>query len=88
MSAPAKQAAVQEPDFFTGTRFACGEIEIALQTLTAKVRDLKRGNETGRAVDQKLAAEAIAKTAGQIQVLGDLLARVSISHINRKSRIA
>lgn len=55
-------------------------------TLTAKVRDLKRGNETGRAVDQKLASEAIAKTAGQIQVLGDLLARVSISHINRRPR--
>ena len=86
MNAPAKQTAAQEPDFFTGTRFACDEIDIALHILAAKVRELKRGNETGRAVDQKLAAEAIAKTAGQIQVLGDLLARVSISHINRRPR--
>lgn len=86
MTAPAKQPAAEQPDFFRGTAFACGEIEIALQTLTTKVRDLKRGNETGRAVDQKLASEAIAKTAGQIQVLGDLLARVSISHINRRPR--
>lgn len=87
MTAPAKQAAVPL-DFFRGTSFAINEIEIALKHLTSSVRDLKRGNESGRAVDQKLAAEAIAKTAGQIQVLGDLLARVSISHINRKSRIA
>lgn len=86
MTATAKQPAAQEPDFFTGTSFAVNEIELGLKVLAAKVRDLKRGNETGRAVDQKLASEAIAKTAGQIQVLGDLLARVSISHINRRPR--
>lgn len=62
------------------------EIELGLRVLAAKVRDLKQGNAAGSAVQQKLASEAIAKTAGQIQVLGDLLARVSISHINRRPR--
>lgn len=86
MTATAKQTEDKPVDFFQGTSFAVNEIELGLKVLGAKVRDLKRGNESGRAVDQKLAAEAIAKTAGQIQVLGDLLARVSISHINRRPR--
>lgn len=86
MNAPAKQTAAPPVDFFQGTSFAVGEIELGLKVLAAKVRDLKQGNAAGSAVQQKLSAEAIAKTAGQIQVLGELLARVSISHINRRPR--
>ncbi len=85
-TAIAKQTTAPEPDFFSGTSFAVNEIELSLQALTTKVRDLKQGNKTGSAVQQKLASEAIAKAAGQIQVLGELLARVSISHINRRPR--
>lgn len=86
MTAPAKQPAAQEPDFYTGTSFAVHEIELSLQDLTEKVRLLKQGNAIGSAVQQKLSAEAIAKTAGQIHMLGELLARVSIGHINRRPR--
>lgn len=86
MNAPAKQAAVPPVDFFQGTSFAVNEIELGLKVLSAKVRDLKQGNAAGAAVQQKLASEAIAKTAGQIQMLGELLARVSINHINRRPR--
>jgi hypothetical protein len=84
MNAPA--AKQQEPTFFTGTSFAVGEIELGLRVLAAKTRDLKRGNETGSAVDQKLAAEAISKLAGQIAVLADTLVRVSCAHLNRRPR--
>ena len=74
------------PTFFTGTRFAVDEIELGLKVLNAKARDLKSGNDIGSAVQQKLAAEAISKIAGQLQALADTLTRVSIAHINRRPR--
>lgn len=83
MNAPAVK---QQPTFFTGTSFAVAEIELGLKVLAAKARDLKNGNETGSAVQQKLASEAISKLAGQIQALADTLTRVSIAHINRRPR--
>lgn len=86
MNSPAAKPAEQAPDFYTGTSFAVGEIELGLRVLTAKVRDLKRGNTTGSAVQQKLASEKISETAGQIKMLADTLTRVSISHLNRRPR--
>jgi hypothetical protein len=77
----------KNPAFFAGTGFAIGEIELGLRVLTAKLRDLKQGNATGSAVQQKLAAEKISTVAGQMKMLADTLVRVSISHLNRRPRI-
>lgn len=84
MTAPARST--RSEDFYRGTSWAVGEIELGLRVLAAKTRDLKRGNETGSAVDQKLAAEQISKVASQIQILADTLVRVSVSHLNRRPR--
>lgn len=85
MSAPQPRSSRSE-EFYRGTSWAVQEIELGLRVLAAKTRDLKRGNETGSAVDQKLAAEQISKLAGQIAVLADTLVRVSVSHLNRRPR--
>jgi hypothetical protein len=74
------------PDFFLGTSFAVDEILLGMNVLTAKVKALKEGNTNKASVTQKLQAESVAKTAGQIQLLADMLARVTIAHINRKPR--
>jgi predicted nucleic acid-binding protein len=88
MNAPAAQTSPADdaPDFFTGTSFAVEEILLGMNVLQAKVRNLKQGNDTGSAVQQKLAAEEAAKIAGQIQSLADVIVRVTISHLNRKPR--
>lgn len=84
---PAKQPAPeQEPDFYTGTSFAVEEILLGMNVLQAKVRNLKQGNDTGSAVQQKLAAEDVSKIAGQIKMMADTVARVTISHLNRRPR--
>lgn len=74
------------PDFFLGTSFAVDEILLGLNVLTAKAKALKEGNEHKAAVTQKLQAEAVSKIAGQIQLLADMLARVTIAHVNRRPR--
>lgn len=84
INAPAPKQ--EQPTFFTGTSFAVEEIKLGLNVLTAKVRDLEQGNRVGSAVQQKLAAEKIAEVSGQIKILADTLARVSISHLNRRPR--
>lgn len=76
----------RQTTFYTGTSFAVGEIELGLKVLSAKVRDLKNGNESGSAIQQKLASEQIAKVSSQINALAETLVRVSISHINRRPR--
>jgi hypothetical protein len=86
MNAPKQQQAEQSPDFFTGTSFAVDEILLGMSVLQAKVRNLKQGNDTGSAVQQKLAAEDISKVAGQIQSLADVITRVTITHLNRRPR--
>ena len=75
-----------QPSFFTGSSFAVSEIVIGMSVLSRKVRDLKEANDKGRAVDQKLMAEQISKLAGQIQVLADVITRVTCSHLARKPR--
>lgn len=84
MNAPAIKTRSEE--FYRGTGFAVGEIELGLRVLTAKIRDLKQGNEQGSAVQQKLAAEKISEVSGQIKALADTLVRVTISHLNRRPR--
>lgn len=73
-------------DFFRGTSFAVGEIELCLQQLAGALVMLKQGNAVGSAVQQKLASEQISRAAGQTKAMADMLARVSISHINRRAR--
>ena len=87
MSEPAIKQTEQEPDVFFGTSFIVGELELGLAVLSRKVRDLKSGNERGSAVDQKLAAEQLAKTAGQMQCLADVVTRITLNYINRKPRV-
>ena len=87
MSEPAIKQTEQEPDFYTGCTFAVDEIELGLNVLIRKVRDLYQANQAGRAVDQKLASEAISKISGQVQVLADVITRVTIAHINRRPRV-
>lgn len=87
MSTPAIKQTEQEPDIYFGTSFIVGELELGLNVLSRKVRDLKSGNERGSAIDQKLAAEQLSKTAGQMQCLADVITRVTINHINRKPRV-
>ena len=82
-----QQDAEQEPNFYQGTSFLVDEILLGMNVLTAKVRNLKQGNTSGSAVQQKLAAEDIAKISGQIQSMAQTIARVTISHINRKPRV-
>jgi uncharacterized protein YecA (UPF0149 family) len=74
------------PDFYLGTSFAVDEIALGLNVLMTKVRTLKEGNANKAAVTQKMAAEEVAKLASQIQLLADMLARVTIAHINRRPR--
>lgn len=74
------------PDFFYGTLFAVDEIVLGTSVLTAKVKSLKQGNQSKSVVQQKLAAEEISKVAGQIKMLADLLARISVEHANRRPR--
>lgn len=86
-TAAQKTQAEPEATFYSGTSFAVGEIELGLSVLAAKVRNLKQGNTTGSAVQQKLASEDISKVAGQIKILADTLVRVSVAHLNRRQRI-
>lgn len=87
MNATAPVEQVEDtPNFFTGTSFAVEEIVLGMSVLNTKVRALKEGNSHQSAVTQKLAAEEISKVAGQIKMMGDMLARVSIEHLNRRSR--
>lgn len=74
------------PDFFYGCRFAVDEIVMATNLLAEKVKSLKQGNESKSGVQQKLAAEECAKIAGQIKMLSDLLARLSVEYANRRPR--
>lgn len=87
MSAQAIKSDEQEPDIYYGTSFIVDEIELGLAVLSRKVRDLKSGNQRGSAIDQKLASEQLAKTAGQMKCLADVVTRVTLNHINRKPRV-
>lgn len=87
MNAPAKQPTQREPSFFSGTSFAVEEIILGMNVLQAKIRNLKQGNTTGSAVQQKLAAEDVSKISGQIKMMADMIARVTIAHINRRRRV-
>lgn len=85
MNAPAAKHTEQER-FFYGSGFAIEEIELGARVLAAKARELKQGNAVGSAVQQKLVAESISKISGEIKALADVVARVSIAHINRRPR--
>jgi len=87
MNAPAKMQNADEPSIFRGTGFACTEIILSMEQLSAKVKALRQANRSGSAVDQKLAAEAVSKISRQIQTMADTISRVTIDHINRKPRI-
>jgi hypothetical protein len=76
--------ALKEPDVFTGTRMLANDIELGLNVLTRKVRDLKRATTS---VDQKLAAEAIAKVSGQIQSVSETIGRITVAHLARRARV-
>jgi hypothetical protein len=84
--APAAKPAEQE-SFYTGTGFAVTEILLSMNELQAKLANLRQGNSPGSAVQQKLAAEAISRVAGQIKTMADTIARVTIAHLNRKPRV-
>lgn len=88
MNAPApKPDTDQEPSFFHGSGYLVDEIILGLSVLQAKVRNLKQGNATWSAVQQKLAAEDVSKVSGQITMMADTVARVTISHLNRRARV-
>lgn len=74
------------PDFFTGTRFEVDEIVLGMNVLNVKTRDLKGSSTHRQAVSLKLAADDIAKVAGQIQILAAHLATKCAQHVNRKAR--
>lgn len=87
MTSPAVKQIEQEPNIYYGTSFIVEELELGLGVLSRKVRDLKAGNARGSAVDQKLAAEQLAKTAEQMKCLADVVTRVTLNYINRKPRV-
>lgn len=72
--------------FHYATGFAVEEIVLGVGVLTTKVRALKSSNAIASAVAQKFAAEDVSKIAGQIKMMADMLARVTINHLNRKPR--
>lgn len=72
---------------FAGCGFAITEIILSMADLTAKVNSLRQGNSAGSAVQQKLAAEEVSKIARQIQTMADTISRVTIAHLNRRSRV-
>ncbi len=82
-----EQQPEQEPSIFRGTGFACTEIVLSLQELTAIVGNLRKANSSGSAVDQKLAAEAVSRHARQIQTMADTISRVTVNHLNRSARV-
>jgi hypothetical protein len=87
VSAPAATPVEQDSNFYTGTGFAVTEILLSMNDLQAKLANLRQGNKTGSAVQQKLAAEDISRIAGQIKTMADTIARVTIAHLNRKPRV-
>lgn len=76
----------ERPDLYRGTSFLVDEILLSMADLATKVCSLTQGNASGSAVQQKLAAEQAGKIAGQIKVMAETIARVTVGHINRRSR--
>jgi len=72
--------------FFVGTFYSVKQIESDTGDLKIRCAALLSAHGSESAVGLKLAAEGIAKLAGQIQSLADHLAKVSIAHVNRRPR--
>lgn len=86
MTAPAKQTAAQEPDFYDNQSWMVGEIVLAHQILARKIKDLRNQNVAKTAVGQKMAAEEVARIAEQLKVCADIIARKSAEFANRRPR--
>lgn len=86
MTAPAKQPAAQEPDFYDNTAWMVGEIVLAHQILGRKINALRSQNAAKTAVGQKLAAEEVARVADQLKVCADIIVRKSTEFANRRPR--
>lgn len=87
MSTPAIKQTEQEPDIYGGCGFVIEELELGINVMSRKIRDLKSANQRGSAIDQKLASEQLAKTAGQMKCLADVVTRVTLNFINRRPRV-
>lgn len=77
----------QLPNFFTGTSFSVIQIEEDVGKLQERTRFLTTAHDAQSATSMKLAAENLAKLAGQIQSQADHLAGVCVRHINRRPRV-
>jgi len=86
MTAPAKQTAAQEPDFYDNQSWMVGEIVLAHQILGRKINELRSQNRNKAAVGQKLAAEEVARVAEQLKVCADIVVRKSTEFANRRPR--
>lgn len=84
---PAVKQIEQEPSIYYGCGFAVTEIEASLAFLSLAAADLAKANRMGRAVDQKLASEAVSKHAKQIVAMAETITRVTIAHVNRKPKV-
>lgn len=75
-----------EPDFYAAQSWMVGEVILAEQILRRRINDLRNRNQERSAVAQKLAAEEVAKIAGQLKTCADIIARQSAEFLNRKPR--
>lgn len=76
----------QPVNFFLGTSFAVDQLAIDHEGLRAQLKLLREAHSAQDAVGMKLAAEGAARILGQMQGLANVLARVSVEHINRRPR--
>lgn len=77
---------VQPVDFFLGTSFSVDQLAIDHQCLSTHLKALRMAHADRDASGVKLAAEAAAKLAGQMQMLSAHLASVAVRHLNRRPR--
>lgn len=76
------------PDLYTGLSFEIEQILLGCAVLTSKVRELNGCFDHKQAVSLKLAADDIAKTAGQINIMAAHVSSVVARHVNRRSRVS
>lgn len=80
---PVKVAGKDGPEFFHGTSFEVQAVMQAYRELAHKINDLSGAHSFGQAIPMKIAADDVARLAGQIQTMSAHLSKMAVRHINK-----
>jgi hypothetical protein len=80
---PVMVAGKDGPEFFHGTSFEVQAVMQAYQELAHKINDLSGAHSFGQAIPMKLAADDVAKLAGQINIMSAHLSKMATAHIDK-----